>query len=105
MGWSIDHIICHVVKDKILKDRYAGCSYSMADSLSPVIILHRKSLSGKEMVKMAKLFPRHIRVEFQEIKYKGEKTAIYGRGDFIMYGATYARYPVPVVIDKTVKEI
>jgi len=83
MGWAIDDIIWHNIRDKILKDRYAGCKYSMLDSFSPVIIYHRKKLSGKDMRKISALFPKWIRVEFQEVDYEGQRVILYGRGDLI----------------------
>ena len=100
-GWSIDHLIWHIVRDRILKDRYAGCCYSMASSLSPVIIRHRKPLTGREMKKISKLFPKWIRVEFQETDKEGEAINLYGRGDFIMYGDTYGKVSVPVELVPT----
>ena len=94
----MDSIMWHSVKDKILKDRYAGCCYSMADSFSPVIIHHRKSLPMKDRKAIVKLFPKWIRVEFQEVEFEGERVILYGRGDFIMYGSTYAKWPIEVQI-------
>ena len=79
MGWSIDILMWFEVRDKILKDRYAGCCYSVDCSDSPVIIAHR-GITRNEMRKITKLFPKNIRVEFQEVEYEGERTSIYGFG-------------------------
>ena len=79
MGWSIDAIVWFHVRDKILKDKFAGVAYSMLLSDSPVIIRHRGELEEKDMVKMADLFPKNIRVEFQEVDYEGEITTILER--------------------------
>ena len=54
----------------------------MRDSLSPVIIRHRKNLTEKTMRKIAKLFPEQIRVEFQKVTY--EDNRLYG-----MEGSSY----------------
>ena len=98
-GWAIDSIIWYTVRDKILKGRYAGCIYSMADSFSPIIINYRGEVLPEETMKeIADLFPENIRVEFQQVTYEGEINRLYGRGDFIMYGKTYDTYPVPIVV-------
>jgi len=78
MAWDIDHITWNSVRDKILKDRYAGCCYSVDSSLSPVIIRHREPLPIKDRIKIGKLFPKWIRIEFQEIYYEGERVDLYG---------------------------
>ena len=78
MGWSIDQICWNIIRGKILKERYAGVVYDALDSNSAIIIRHRGILSGKSMKKIANLFPRHIRVEFQEVKYEGEETQVIG---------------------------
>ena len=99
MGWDIDKTMWFQVRDKILKDRYAGCVYSMADSFSPVIIDHREPLPMRDRKKIVKLFPKWIRVEFQQVNYEGERVNLYGRGDFIMYGTTYFKGSVPVIVE------
>ena len=83
MAWDIDSLMWFEVRDKILKDRYAGCQYSMLDSFSPVVIRHRKPLPMKDRKKIQKLFPKWIRIEFQEVDYEGERVELYGRGNFI----------------------
>jgi len=83
MGWDIDEIILLKVRDKILKERYAGCEYSMANSLSPVIIRHREELPLEDRHAIAALFPKWIRVEFQQVWYEAVKTTLYGRGNLI----------------------
>ena len=98
MGWDIDEIMWFKVRDKILKDRYAGCIYSMADSFSPVIIKHREALPLKDRHKIVKLFPKWIRVEFQRVESEGESVQLYGRGDFIMRGDAWPRFPIEVRI-------
>ena len=98
MGWDIDSLLWSEVRDKILKDRYAGCCYSMANSFSPVIIFHREPLPIKDRKAIVKLFPKWIRIEFQEVEFEGEQVNLYGRGDFIMYGSTYAKWPIEVKI-------
>ncbi len=79
--FDIDTISWHEVRDKILKERYAGVYYSMRDSFSPVIYRHRDPLPMSDRKKIGKLFPPWIRVEFQQVTYKGEITSLYGRGD------------------------
>jgi len=79
MGWSIDSLMWFHIRDKILKDRYAGCAYSAMLSNSPVIIRHRGKLNEKEMKEMADLFPKNIRVEFQEVNYEGEQVELFER--------------------------
>ena len=86
MGWDIDETMWFKVRDGILKDRYAGCTYSMADSFSPVIINHRGSLPLEDRHAIVALFPAWIRVEFQEVGYEGEQVILNGRGDFIASG-------------------
>lgn len=78
-GWAIDPLMWFTIRDKILKDRYAGCAYSALFSDSPVIIRHRSKLTGKEMKKIAKLFPKQVRVEFQEVDWEGESTNLFER--------------------------
>ena len=95
MGWSIDNTAWNILREK-MKGTFAGLSYSMATSLSPVVVHHRGKLTGKEMVKYARLFPKDIRVEFQEVDWEGEIYHLYGRGDFLMYGGMYGTYPVPI---------
>ena len=80
MGWSIDDLIWNKIRNKILKDRYAGCIYDAANGNSAVIIRHREPLSGKEMRKMAKLFPKHVRIEFQEVFFEGSRVTVYSSG-------------------------
>ena len=77
MGWSIDSLMWFHIRDKILKDRYAGCAYSTMLSNSPVIIRHRGKLNEEEMKEMADLFPENIRIEFQEVDYEGEQVEIF----------------------------
>lgn len=96
MGWSIDSIAWYQLRKK-MKGNFAGLTYSMQSSDSPVIVNHRDELSGKEMIKYAKLFPKNIRVEFQKTDIKGEVYNLYGRGDFFLYGLTYGRYAVPII--------
>lgn len=96
MGWSIDNLSWNILRKK-MKGNFAGCAYSMSTSDSPVIVHHRGELSGKEMVKYAKLFPKNIRVEFQKVEYEGEHYSLYGRGDHLMYGNTYGRFAVPII--------
>ena len=84
-AWDIDSTIWFKVRDKILKDKYAGCVYSILTSNSPVIIRHREILPYKERIKIRNCFPKGIRVEFQQIHYEGVRTSIYGRGDLLMY--------------------
>ena len=84
MAWDIDELIWMSVRDKILKDRYAGCEYSMLDSFSPIIIRHREPLPLKDRHKIQKLFPKWIRIEFQEVHYEGERVALNGRGNLII---------------------
>ena len=81
MGWDIDDIILNRVMGEILKDRYAGCEYSMASSFSPVIIRHRGKMTIEERQKIVSLFPEFIRIEFQFTEVKSNITQIYGRGD------------------------
>ena len=76
-GWSIDSLTWFHIRDKILKDRYAGCAYSAMLSNSPVIIRHREKLNEAEMREMADLFPENIRVEFQEVNYEGEQVELF----------------------------
>lgn len=90
MGWDIDHIMWHLVRDKILKDRYAGCEYWMFTSDSPVIIRHREPLPMTDRRRIWKLFPKHIRVEFQEVGYDGERVDVHGRGQLISPALTRA---------------
>ena len=80
MAWDIDSICWFSIRDKILKDRYAGVQYSMMDSFSPIIVRHREVLSLKDRRRIQKLFPKWIRIEFQEVKYEGEITSLYGEG-------------------------
>ena len=101
MSWDIDHALWHGVRDKILKDRYAGCCYSMASSFSPIIIHHREPLPMKDRKRIQKLFPKWIRIEFQQVEYEGEQVLLYGRGDFLMYGLPYVSHPVKVQIEPT----
>lgn len=101
-GWSIDFIAWFQLRP-MMKGKFGGLMYSMATSDSPVIVYHREKLSDKEMIKYAKLFPKNIRVEYQEITEPGEHYRVYGRGDFILYGGTYGRYAVPII--DTEKEI
>ena len=82
-GFDIDETLWFKVRDKILKDRYAGCQYSMFSSFSPVIVRHRNPLPLKDRHTIQKLFPKWIRIEFQEVDYDGEVTSIYGRGNLI----------------------
>jgi len=83
MGWGIDEILWEKVRDEILKENYAGCAYSMSSSFSPVIIAHREKLGSKDRNKISKLFPKWVRVEFQEVNYPGEINTLYGRDDFL----------------------
>ena len=78
MGWAVDHICWNIIRDKILKGRYAGVLYDSLDSNSAIVIRHRDILTGKEMMKIAKLFPKNIRVEFQEITFEGEMSIVTG---------------------------
>ncbi len=95
MAWDIDHISWHIVRDKILKERYAGVMYSMQDSFSPIVYRHRDRLPLSDRKKIAKLFPRWIRIEFQQVAYEGEMVTLYGRGD----NAMMATAPVKVHLD------
>ena len=118
MAWDIDHICWHLIRDKILKDRYAGVHYSMLNSFSPVIVKHRKPLPMKDRKKVWKLFPKWIRVEFQEVYYEGERVTLEGRGDLIrgpvgtydypMNAREFSKYledqPRPVVVQKYEKD-
>ena len=79
MGWCIDSLVWFHVRDKILKDRYAGCSYSAMFSNSPIVIRFRGKITEEEMERISKLFPRDIRVEFQEVGYEGEQVIILER--------------------------
>ena len=90
-AWDIDSTIWFEVRDKILKDKYAGCVYSILTSWSPVIIRHREILPYKERIKIRNCFPKGIRIEFQQVNYEGVRTTIYGRGDLI-------RYELPVIV-------
>ena len=81
MGWNIDRIILRDTK-KFLGDRYAGCTYSIATSLSPVIIRYRgDQLTVKEEDYIVGLFPEQIRVEFQRTTKTFNETRIYGQGN------------------------
>lgn len=102
MGWSIDAIAWYDLREQ-MAGKFAGLAYSMQSSLSPVIVMHRCKLSKEKMIEYAKLFPENIRVEFQEVKYEGEKYQLYGKGDLIMYGTSYMRKPIPIVIEKVRK--
>ena len=82
MGWDIDNIILRKIKAEILKDRYAGCEYSMATSLSPVIIRHRGELGEEERTLIVSLFPETIRVEFQFTTNTEIITRLHGQGDY-----------------------
>ena len=67
MGWNIDSLCWDEIRDRILKDRYAGCVYSIATSFSPVIIRYRGEITKEERQEMVDLFPDMIRVEFQRV--------------------------------------
>ena len=97
-AWDIDEICWLKVRDKVLKDRYAGCCYSMANSFSPVIIYHREPLPIKDRKKIQKFFPKWIRIEFQQVYYEGEQVVLYGRGDFIRQGNAWRGGPVDIRI-------
>lgn len=81
MGWDVDRVILKEIKTRILGERFAGCSYSMATSYSPVIIAHRGVLEDEERKEIVALFPDHIRVEFQPTNLDFNSTLIYGRGN------------------------
>jgi len=83
MAWDIDEICWFKVRDKILKDRYAGVEYSMMDSFSPVIVRHREVLPLKDRHRIQKLFPKWIRIEFQQVEYKGTIASLYGKGNLL----------------------
>lgn len=93
MGWDSDHIIFDVVRDKILKKRYAGVYYNMLSSYSPFIIRHRPGVTHEEKVEITALFPDFIRVEFQETEDNDVKVVVDGRGELIrpenMNGITF----------------
>ena len=72
---------CKVFTSGILRDRYAGCRYNYLSSLSPIIIRYRAPVSEKEMREIVKLFPKHIRIEFQETSSLDEIVVVAGRGD------------------------
>ena len=78
MGWDSDHILFDLVRDKILKDRYAGCIYSYNTSLSPIIVQHRGEVTPEERAEITALFPDLVRVEFQPCpdEFKGEYVTI-----------------------------
>jgi len=87
MGWDIDDIIINEIKGKILKTRYAGCTYSMAVSITPVIIRHRAFITRKERQKIVKLFPKDVRVEFQYTDSDMDRTRIFGYNSVAEYEA------------------
>lgn len=68
-----------------MKGRFAGLVYSMSTSESPIVVLHRDVLTSKELLKFSSLFPRGVRVEFQQVNYDNEDYIQYGRGDYILY--------------------
>jgi hypothetical protein len=74
-------LVCKVFTSGILRDRYAGCRYNYLSSLSPIIIKYRAPVSEKEMREIVKLFPKHIRIEFQETSSLDELVIVDGRGD------------------------
>ena len=83
-AFDIDETCWYKVRDKVLRDRYAGVVYSTDTSLSPVIIQHRESLSLKDRHRIQKMFPSWIRLEFQQVYFTGEKTVISGIGSPIV---------------------
>ena len=89
--YDIDEIMWLKVRDKILKENYAGVEYSMLTSNSPVIIRHRKPLPLKDRHRIQKFFPSWIRVEFQEVSYEGQMVVLNGRGDLV-------RGPIGVIV-------
>ena len=91
MGWDSDYILFNLVRDKILKDRYAGCCYTYGSSLSPVIINYRGIVTTAERAQITALFPHYIRVEFQPYpdEFVGEDVVIS------VMGATQA-HPMPI---------
>ena len=98
-AWDVDETMWMRVRDKVLKDRYAGCAYSMMSSNSPVITMHRGPLSLSDRHKIQKFFPKWIRVEFQEVHYKGEQVHLWGRGDLIVReGGIWSEFPIKVQI-------
>ncbi len=85
-AFDIDETCWLKVRDKILKEDYAGVMYSMLTSNSPVVIRHRNPLSLDKRHAVQKLFPPQIRLEFQQVEYNGEINRLYGRGDFFLPG-------------------
>ena len=82
-AFDVDETCWFKVRDKILKEDYAGVYYSMATSLSPVVIKHRNPLPLDKRHAIQKLFPSWLRIEFQEVEWEGERTETYGRGNML----------------------
>ena len=94
MGWDIDDIIIIRIRN-LLKDRYAGCSYSMATSYSPVVIRFRESISIAARKNIVGMFPKNIRVEFQWTDDPVDRTIVYGYNDKMEMQATHPTLMAP----------
>ena len=81
MGWDGDRIMLIDVP-KLLGPLYAGCMWSVATSFSPVIVRHRKGMTDKQRRKIVKMFPKWIRVEFQETELPSNLSRLYGFGGY-----------------------
>ncbi len=81
MGWDGDKIMLIDVP-KLLGPLYAGCIWSVATSFSPIIVRHRKGMTDKQRKKIVKMFPKYIRVEFQETELPANLSRIYGFGSY-----------------------
>lgn len=93
-AWDIDAICWFEVRDKILKNRYAGVQYSMLQASTPVIIRHREPLPMKDRLAIRKLFPKDVRLEFQQVFYEGEQVTLYGQGNMIQGPVETIPYPI-----------
>ncbi len=79
MGWDGDDIMLRRVP-KLLGPLYAGCIWSIATSLSPVVVRHRKGMTEEQRTTIVEMFPKDIRVEFQETESKVNTSRVYGFG-------------------------